>query len=241
MKKAGARRRDFGRDDSTPPRRVRLFSDLVPLVEHLTEAAKGGDAAAAAVLVEGAHIMALSVECLFKSSDEAEEMIRKIAAKRLQWPVIASPINEEHGPDWIRDYLGKLRLGAELNFSPRKRDDRTTKRDRIAVAHLMQLATQDGHRFTRSGIKDRNEWKKSEFGKSAKRAIKHGLELYESENWIESKILAPIVARAKAKVEREYRRRSGFERQKAVSVSDRAIRTAFYDEALSLIHGVLGD
>lgn len=235
MKKAPSN----GRHGGDPPRRFRLYSDLVPVIERLLADAKKGDASAAATLVEGARIMALSVECLFKDSREAEEIVKRLAAETLLWPVVASPINEEHGPEWIRDYLEKLNLGAALNVSPRKRDHRTTNKDRVAVVHLMRLAEQHGHAFTRAGIKDRNAWKKSEFGKAAKTAIKEGLELYEEEGWINSKILAPITARARETVERERRRRNGLDRHEAVSVSTRTIKTAFFDEALSLIHGML--
>lgn len=241
MKKAPAKGKSVESSGHNPPRRIRLYSELVPAIERLLEEAKDGDAAAATTLVRGAHIMALSVECLFKDSREAEEMLRRIAAETLLWPVVASPINEEHGPEWIRDYLERLNLGAALNVSPRKRDDRTTTKDRIAVVHLMRLAQQHGHTFTRAGIKDRNAWKKSGFGKAAKTAIRGGLELYEEEGWIDSKILAPITARARETVEREHRRRNGLERHEAVSVSTRAIKTAFFDEALSLIHGMLRD
>lgn len=226
---------------STGTRPIKLYSELVPVIETLFEAAKAGDVGAAGTLVKGAEIMARFVESLFNASPESKEIVRRIASETLIWPTVACPINGEHGPDWTRDYLKELHLGSALNVSPRKRDERTSQEERIAAVHLMSLAKQTGHIFTRGGTIDRNEWKKSEFGKAAKCAIKRGLELFEDERWIESKLLAPIVDRARKKIEKEYRRRHGLERNAPAIATEKAILREFYVEALSLIHSHLDE
>ena len=227
--------------DSKEARPIRLYSELVPIIERLFEAAKAGDVGAAGTLVTGAEIMAWFVQSLFKATPESREMVRRIASETLHWPTVVCPINEDYGPDWTRDYLKELGLGSALNVSPRKRDDRTTKEERIAVARLMRLARQEGHSFTRGGM-SRNEWMKSEHGKAARKAVKDGLRmLYDDEGWLDCPLLFPLVSRAQKIVEAEDRRVNGLEHNEPAKATRTAIKTAFFKEALSLIHGGLGD